>query len=96
MRDYNVCKKQSYSNEVERSFTQSDIFAEIRSEALRSPARGCDQLPLNGPFEGPGILVVPVDERTDIGFELADGGMNTAPEPLSGEFSEPALDLIDP
>jgi hypothetical protein len=38
---------------------------------------------------------MPLDERTDIGFELADRGMNTAP-PLSGEFSEPALDLIDP
>jgi len=49
-----------------------------------------------GPFEGPGILVVPIDERTDICFELPDGGMNTAPEPLSGELSEPALDLIDP
>jgi hypothetical protein len=41
-----------------------------------------------GPFEGLGILVVPIDERTDIGFELPDGGMNTSPEPLSGELSE--------
>jgi hypothetical protein len=32
----------------------------------------------------------------EIGFELPDGDMNTAPEPLSGELSEPALDLIDP
>jgi hypothetical protein len=39
---------------------------------------------------------MPLDERTDVGFELADGGMNTAPEPLSGELSESALDLIDP
>ena len=49
-----------------------------------------------GPFEGPGILVVPIDKRADVGFELPDGGMNTSPEPLSGELSEPALDLIDP
>lgn len=49
-----------------------------------------------GPFEGPGILVVPIDERADIGFELPDGGMNTSPEPLSAKLSEPALDLIDP
>ena len=49
-----------------------------------------------GPFEGPGILVVPIDKRADVGFELLDGGMNTSPEPLSGELSEPALDLIDP
>ena len=49
-----------------------------------------------GPFEGPGILVVPVDERADVGFELLDGGMNAAPQPFSGELREPALDLIDP
>ena len=49
-----------------------------------------------GPFERPGILVVPIDESADIGFELSDGGMNTPLEPLSGEFSEPAFDLIDP
>jgi hypothetical protein len=45
-----------------------------------------------GPFEGPGILVVPIDESADIGFEFPDRGMNTSLEPLSGEFSEPAFD----
>jgi hypothetical protein len=49
-----------------------------------------------GPLEWPGILVVTIDEGADISFELPDRGMNTAPEPLSGEFSEPALDLTDP
>ena len=49
-----------------------------------------------GPFEGPGILVVPIDEAVDIGFEFPDRGMNTSTEPLSGELSKPALDLIDP
>jgi hypothetical protein len=49
-----------------------------------------------GPFEGPGILIVPIDKGADIGFELSDGGMNTPLAPLSGEFSEPTLDLIDP
>jgi len=39
---------------------------------------------------------VPMDEGADIGFELPDGGMNTPPEALSGELSEPTLDLIDP
>jgi len=39
---------------------------------------------------------VPIDKRADVGFELPDGGMNTSPEPLSGELREPALDLIDP
>ena len=48
------------------------------------------------PFERPGILVVSIDEGADIGFELADGGMNTALKPLSGELSKPTLDLIDP
>ena len=49
-----------------------------------------------GPFEGLGILVVPIDESADIGFEFSDRGMNTSLETLSGEFSEPAFDLIDP
>jgi len=48
-----------------------------------------------GPFEGLGILVVPIDESADIGFEFPDRGMNTSLEPLSGEFSEPTFDLID-
>jgi hypothetical protein len=29
-------------------------------------------------------------------LEVPDGGMNTSLDLLSGEFSEPALDLIDP
>jgi hypothetical protein len=33
--------------------------------------------------------------KANIGFELPDGGMNTPPEPLSRELSEPTLDLID-
>jgi len=37
-----------------------------------------------------------IDERADIGFELPNGGMNAALKALSGELSEPALDLIDP
>jgi hypothetical protein len=41
-------------------------------------------------------LVVPIDEGADVGFELLDGCVNTALKPLSGEFSEPTLDLIDP
>jgi len=49
-----------------------------------------------GPFEGPGILIVPIDEGADIGFELPDRGMNTSTEPLSRELGKPSLDLIDP
>jgi hypothetical protein len=49
-----------------------------------------------GPFKGHGILVVPIDEVADIGFELLDRGINTSLELLTGELSEPALDLIDP
>ena len=49
-----------------------------------------------GPFKGPGILVVPIDEVADIGFELPDRGMNTSLELLPAELSEPTLDLIDP
>jgi hypothetical protein len=49
-----------------------------------------------GPFEGLGTFVVQVDEGTDVGLELPDGGVNTSLDPLSGELSEPAFDLIDP
>jgi hypothetical protein len=50
-----------------------------------------------GPFEGLWVLVVvQVDEGTDVGLELPDGGADTSLDLLPGEFSEPALDLIDP
>ena len=49
-----------------------------------------------GPFEGLGVLVVAVDEGSDIGLQLPDRGMNAPPKALSGELGEPALDLIDP
>ena len=49
-----------------------------------------------GPFEGLRVFVVQVDEGTDIGLELPDGGVNASLDLLSGEFSEPAFDLIDP
>jgi hypothetical protein len=39
---------------------------------------------------------VQVDEGTDVGFELSDGGVNASLDLFSGEFSEPAFDLIDP
>jgi hypothetical protein len=39
-----------------------------------------------GPFEGFGILVVPIDEGADIIFEQPHGGMNTSTEPLSSEL----------
>ena len=49
-----------------------------------------------GPFEGLRVSVVRVDEGTDVGLELPDGGVDTSLDLLSGEFSKPALDLIDP
>jgi hypothetical protein len=45
-----------------------------------------------GPFEGSWILVVPIDEGVDIGFEFPDRGINTSTEPLFGEFGKPTLD----
>ena len=48
------------------------------------------------PFEGPGVLVVPIDEGADVGLELPDRGVDTSSEPFSGELGKPALDLIDP
>ena len=47
------------------------------------------------PFEGLRVSVVQVDEGTDVGLELPDGSMDTSLDLFSGEFSEPALDLID-
>ena len=49
-----------------------------------------------GPFEGLRVFVVQVDEGADVGLELPDGSVNTSLDLLSGEFSEPAFDLIDP
>ena len=49
-----------------------------------------------GPFERPPDFVVQIDEGADIGLELPDGSVDTSLDLLSGEFSEPALDLIDP
>ena len=49
-----------------------------------------------GPFEGLRVFVVQVDEGTNVSLELPDGGVNTSLDLLSGELSEPALDLIDP
>ena len=43
-----------------------------------------------------GFAVVQVDEGTDVGLELPDGGVDTSLDLLSGEFGEPALDLVDP
>jgi hypothetical protein len=48
------------------------------------------------PFEGLRISVVQVDEGTDVGLEPPDGGVDTSLDLPSGEFSKPALDLIDP
>jgi hypothetical protein len=48
-----------------------------------------------GPFEGLRVSVVQVDECTDAGLEVPDGGVNTSLDLLSGEFSEPVRDLID-
>ena len=49
-----------------------------------------------GPFEGLRVFVVSVDEGPDVGLELPDGGVNASLDLLSGEFGEPAFDLIDP
>ena len=49
-----------------------------------------------GPFEGPWVFVVQVDEDTDVGLELLDGSVNTSLDLIYGEFSELAFDLIDP
>ena len=49
-----------------------------------------------GPFEGFRVSVVQVDEGTDVALELPDGLVDTSLDLLSGEFSEPTLDLIDP
>jgi hypothetical protein len=48
------------------------------------------------PFEGLRVSVVQVDECMDVGLEPPDGGVDTSLDLLSGELSEPALDLIYP
>ena len=49
-----------------------------------------------GPFEGLRVSVVQVDEGADVGLELLEGSVDTSLDPLSGDFSEPALDQIVP
>jgi len=48
------------------------------------------------PAVGFWIFVVSVDERFDIGFEVADRSMDTALDFLSRQICKPAFDLIDP
>jgi hypothetical protein len=38
---------------------------------------------------------VQLDEGTDVGLELPNGGVNTWLDLLSGERKKPALDVID-
>jgi len=57
---------------------------------------GSQNLVCGGPFEGLRVSVVQLDEGADVGLELPDGGVDTSLDLLSGEFSKPALDLIDP
>ena len=49
-----------------------------------------------GPFKEFRVSVVHVDEGADVGLELSDGCVDASLDLLSGEFGEPALDLIDP
>jgi hypothetical protein len=49
-----------------------------------------------GPSERLGIGIVPIDEGSDIGFQLSCGGMDATLDLLAREFGKPALDLIDP
>jgi hypothetical protein len=39
---------------------------------------------------------VQIDEGTDVGLDLPDVGIDTSLDLLSGGFSEPTFDLIDP
>jgi hypothetical protein len=39
---------------------------------------------------------VQIDEGADVGLKLPNGGVNASLDLLSGELSEPELDLIDP
>ena len=48
------------------------------------------------PFEWLRVFVVGFDEAHDVGLEVLDRGMGAALQLLSGEFREPALDLVDP
>jgi hypothetical protein len=42
------------------------------------------------------IFIVPLDEGSDIFFQLLRRSMDVATDLLAGEFSKPALDLINP
>jgi len=77
--------------------TPGDIIPEWWARSNRNGGR--DHSGMVGDIERNqqlGVSVVQVDEGTDVGLELPDGGVNTSLDLLSGEFSEPTLDLIDP
>jgi hypothetical protein len=63
------------------------------AEALNS---GEDAVGRLGPWEGPGICVVNVDEGADVVLQLLGGPVDAAPDVLVGEQGEAALDLVDP
>jgi hypothetical protein len=49
-----------------------------------------------GPDERLWVVIMRVDEGSDVGVELIDGAMDAALDLLVGEQREPALDLVKP
>jgi hypothetical protein len=49
-----------------------------------------------GPDEWLGVVIVVLNEGSDIGLELIDAAMDAALDLLVGEQREPAFDLIEP
>ena len=49
-----------------------------------------------GPSVGLRVGIVGLDERTDVGFELANRGVDAALDLLACQLCEPAFYLIDP
>ena len=49
-----------------------------------------------GPDEGPGALIVGLDEGIDVLPELGDGGEGRAAQGFPGEDGEPDFDLVEP
>ena len=67
-------------------------------EGLRAISRDCleDGIGCLGPDEWLGVVIVGLNEGSDIGLELIDAAMDAALDLLVGEQREPAFDLVEP
>ena len=70
----------------------------MNGQGLRAISGDCleDGIGCLGPDEWLGVVIVVLNEGSDIGLELIDAAMDAALDLLVGEQREPAFDLVEP